>query len=235
MTDDNLTDVFNDSNDSVESKDTTEATETRGETKEVTSTEKVEAKTEQAEPPAAENKEELWTKKAVLDERKKRQALENELLELKKAKPNGEESKPAEISIEDRLWQERANTTREIYLDKHEDYEEMETLFLDMCKDNPALRTELRNSTNPAKFAYNQAKNHTEAKKLSDPEYVKKLEQEIYEKAKKEILAEVEAKQAPEDKRKKAALSVANISKTTSVNSNSSKESLETLDDMFDD
>ena len=240
MTDDNLTDVFDDSNDSTPAKD--EVVETKGEPKtdDKSETAKVEDKAEadkDAEPPAAENKDELWTKKAVLDERKKRQALEVEIAKLKEAKkPEEDKTETAELTKEELTMQslilrERISLSREMMLEKHEDYEELETVFMDMAKENPSLVTQMNASPNPAKFAYNQAKAHSETKKLSDPEYVQKMKEDM----RKEILAELEAKQTPEDKRKKTALSVANISKATSVSSNSSKESLETLDDMFDD
>lgn len=229
---DNLNDVFNDSKDSAEPEKIEAETGTQGETDNKSeSAEAAESKVD-AEPPSAENKEEVWTKKAVLDERKKRQALENELAELKKAKPKGEneDAKPAELSLEDRLWQERTLTLREIFLEKHEDYEEMESVFVDMCKENPALQAELRNSVNPAKFAYNQAKTYTETKKLSDPDYIKNIREEI----RKEVLAELQGKSPPEDKRKKTALSVANLSNATHTNTNSSTVKLSTLNEMFD-
>lgn len=225
MTDDNLTNVFDDSEAETEK---VEVVETKGDKEPEKEADKAEVK--DAEPPAAENKEEVWTKKAVLDERKKRQALESEISELKKAKPNNESQEPAQISIEDRLWQERAILTREAALDKYEDYEEMETLFTDMAKENPALSTELRNASNPAKFAYTQAKNHNEAKKLSDPDYIQKMKDNI----RKEVLAEIEANKTPEDKRKKSALAVAGLSNSTHTDSNTTKVKLSSLDDMFD-
>lgn len=223
MTDDNLTNVFDDSKDFTETEKV-EVVEAKGETKEA---EKAEVK--DAEPPAAESKEEVWTKKAVLDERKKRQALESELTELKK-NPKDESKELVQISLEDRLWQERAILTREAALDKYEDYEEMETLFTDMAKENPALATELRNASNPAKFAYTQAKNHNEAKKLTDPDYIQKMKEDI----RKEVLAEIEGKKTPEDKRKKSALAVAGLSNSTHAGSNSSTAKLSTLSELFD-
>lgn len=229
---DNLTDVFNDSTEAADSAETVVDTGV----KEVA--EKVETlpDTNKSEPPAEENKEESWTKKAVLDERKKRQAAESELAKYKENKVNSkepEEITPEQQSLQKIILNERINLSREMMLDKHEDYEEYETIFIDMAKENPALVTQMQASPNPAKFAYQQAKQLSEAKKLSDPTYVETLKKQMYEEILKQIEAEKENDKV-NNSRKKAALSVNNLVKATSANEVSHEEQKDPLAELFD-
>jgi hypothetical protein len=209
MTDANLNDVFEDN-------DTTES-----EAKEVAAKDETEVKDEvaeevtgeEAETPAAKEEDESGhiPKKALIDERRKRQALEAEVAELKKGKPEEE----VEPDLGTSLLRERINLSRELMLETKPDYEEMETVFLDMAKENPSLVTEMNKSPNPAKFAYTKAKEHTEyqvfQKSKDSPEYKEFLD---WKKSQGE-------KPKEEDKRKKSAVKVPDLTKAAAKGSNS--------------
>lgn len=196
---------------------------------------------------AKPKEEESWTKAAVLAERRKRQALEEENRRLK----SGEAPKPAarpdvledqdgafnhvEAKLSQALLNERINLSREFMIDKHDDYELMETEFADMCKDNPQLVVEMQRSSNPAKFAYQTAKNATEIKKLSDPQ----TREEIKAQMKAEILAELNAQngeeeeQDPKEVRRTTALKTPKLVKATSAQSGMAVPKAKTLNELF--
>lgn len=164
-----------------------------------------EPKGEEAAPPADEDQDDRgsWTKAAVLDERRKRQALEAELKALKaKEAGNGDEDggDAPKVTLEERLYQERANITRALMMERHEDYEDMETIFMEMVKENPSLVSACQRSPNPAKFAYETAKTASEMKRLSDPKELEKLKEDMKEKLRKELLAELEQGNRPKAK-----------------------------------
>lgn len=125
------------------------------------------APTAENKEPGQHEKEESWTKKAVLDERRKRQEIEAKLREYE-SKVNKQEQQieeggeQQEIPVSSLILHERINLSRELMIDKHEDYEEMESVFVDMAKDNPMLVHQMNQSANPAKFAYNKAKEHAQ-------------------------------------------------------------------------
>lgn len=125
------------------------------------------APTAESKDPSQPEKEESWTKKAVLDERRKRQEIEAKLREYE-SKANKQEQQveeggeQQEIPVSSLILHERINLSRELMIDKHEDYEEMESVFVDMAKDNPMLVHQMNQSANPAKFAYNKAKEHSQ-------------------------------------------------------------------------
>lgn len=210
MTDATLNDVFED--DKAEVTETKEVAEQ--DEPEAKEAEAEEVEVEDAEPTAAKDKDEPqeWTKKAVLDERRKRQALEAQVEELKKGKPKEEEGEPDLSTI---MHRERINLSRELMIETRTDYEDMETVFLDMAKENPSLISEMNRSPNPAKFAYNKAKEHSEylefkASKES-PEYKEFLE----------FKAGKSKKEAPEDKRKASAVKVPDLTKAAAKGRNS--------------
>jgi hypothetical protein len=142
---------------------------------------------------------------ALLDERDKRQKaeasaadLEKQLKELTKEpeteRPSvfdDEEGAFASIdgSFDQKLLNERFNMSREFMGLLKDDYAERENVFMELAKDNPVLQKQLRESLNPAKFAYDTAVEHEQKQKLDeigDPE-------EFREKLREEIRAELEA------------------------------------------
>ena len=50
----------------------------------------------------------------------------------------------------------------------HDDYESQEAKFIELATENPTLRDMANKSSNPAKFAYDQAKKHQEFSKVQN-------------------------------------------------------------------
>lgn len=132
-----------------------------------------------------------WTLAAVKDERRKRQELERKLEELqsqnsKKERPSvfDDENAFAE-SLREETRQELARAkldlARDMMMDVHDDYEEMEALFIEkVAVENPVLAEQARKSTNPAKFIYQNSKKYLEYKDMQDVDaYKAKLEAKI--------------------------------------------------------
>lgn len=188
------------------------------------------AKVEKSAPTADDSNS--WTKTAVLDERRKRQELEAKLAkyETGETEQTKQPTRPdvledqegafrhTEGAIENRILQERINLSRELMLDKHEDYAEMETVFVDLARQNPHLVNEMNNSSNPAKFAYNKAQEHT-----AYQEYLKTKDSDDYkdylEAKKSGALIEREVEDSPAEKRKKSAVKVPDLINATSAKS----------------
>lgn len=178
--------------------------------------------------PTAEDKE-SWTKTAVLDERRKRQELEAKLAALEEKK--SEQEKPARPDVledqegafkhtenvfEERLFQERLNITKEAMMDSKPDYLEKADYFLELLKDNPHLVAECRQSSNPAKFAYNKAKEH-----MDYQEYLKTRDSDDYktflESKKAAALEPKEVEETPAQKRNKSAVKVPDLINATAA------------------
>ncbi len=160
---------------------------------------KTEAKVEKtAEPAKAEEaKAETTTaerksddtpvpKAALIAERRKRQAAEEELRTLK-----GEKVEPSSDALNSRIL-----LSQDLMRDAKTDFPEMEKLFMDLVSEETpeglrivdhSLYKQFRESANPAKFAYNHAKKHQEFQQKSDPSY----ESNLREKIKQELLAEL--------------------------------------------
>ena len=196
-----------------------------------------EAKVEKKSEPTSESNE-SWTKTAVLDERRKRQELEAKLAKYeeqqveKVKRPDVLEDQEGafshtESAFDDKLFQERINLTKELMMEMKPDYIEMANVFLEMAKENPNLEREIRASSNPAKYAYNKAK-----EKLDYDEYKKTKDSDDYKsflEAKKSGKLNTLVEEAPV---KKAALSVPNLANATSVKSGNS-EGKKTLNDIL--
>lgn len=182
---------------------------------------------EGAETPSAEDDEkENWTKKAVLDERRKRQALQQKLdqLEAESQKPN--EERPdvygdpegafshLEKQFADQLEQQtqsvRLEMSQEMMRIVKDDYDELESEFIDMARDNPALIQELNQASNPAKFAYETATKAREAAELKDVDTYKA---QLKAAARAEVEAELkkEAEEAAKKDAEKAAAATTSI------------------------
>lgn len=167
-------------------------TEVTEEAEKVESTEEEEGK---EEPEADEEEEETTAseqesvpKKALLDERRKRQEAEKERDELKQkvSQPVPNDEFDALVKASSRLMRKH-----------HEDYPEMEKLFMELVSEtdgdgkisiaNQKLYRDFRNSEDPAEFAYNAAKKHKEFQEKTSPDYEKSLRDQI----RKELEAEM--------------------------------------------
>jgi phage terminase small subunit len=193
----------------------------------------------EGEPPAPEEvKDEYDGKthvpvKTVLEERRKRQALEAELKAIKenqntqKAEPEPEDnSDDGEVNIDDPV-KSRRNISVNIMKTVKPDYEEKEAIFLQLVEKNPSLIRDMDASGNPALFAYEKATEH-----LQFQEY-------LANKDSPEFLEFMEAKksgkldESPAAKRNKSALSVPNLINTSSAKV-SKPVTMPTLDDILD-
>lgn len=161
--------------------DSKEVTESTGET-EATST------------PEVENDQVSAFKQAAIDERHKRQQLEQQLNQLRQQqeKPDFWENPDQALgafaqSMQGQMRQMVINNSVEMMRMTHEDYDAKEESFIQMAQQNPALIAEMNNSANPAKFAYDYATTQAQIKEAQDPQYREKL--------KAEIRAELEAEQ----------------------------------------
>ena len=184
-----------------------EVVETEAETE--TSTAEVEHKEEaKAEEP------EPWTKAAYLDEKRKRQELENRLKEFESRKvemPDVLDDQKAFVDairgdMQTTLAAHKIELSQELMRTVHEDYDQMEAKFLQMANDNPSLAQALRESTNPAKFAYETAKKAERFEALQNVDaYEAKIRAEIEAKIRAELTGQVSQK-AQKDAAKESAL-----------------------------
>lgn len=152
-----------------------------------------------------ESEPDSWTKKAVIDERRKRQALEAELAALKESIPKRDVidarldvledpdafSEAISSKIEQVAIRTRIDLSREMMIDKHQDYEEKEQIFIEMAKDRPELQSEALKSSNPAKFVYEEAKKFQEFQQMRDGTYLEKMRAELKEQVRKELEGEM--------------------------------------------
>lgn len=177
---------------------------------------------QEAETPEAKQEEgESWTKAAVIDERRKRQELERKLAELEASKAENKPERPdvfadpdgAFSHVEQSLKNEmamaihstRLELSQEMMRTVFPDYDELESEFVDMAKDNPVLLQELQNSTMPARFAYDTAKKAREAAELKNVDKMRaKMEAEIRAEIEAQIKQEAEQTQAKSAEKQKA-------------------------------
>ncbi len=233
----NLDDAFDaadeDQEEVGETAKTPETTETdKGEDEDETVDEAEESEDE-AETPAAEDKHEGKSVPvaALKSERQKRQQAEARVAELEKRNAPTEER--GEMDLDSKLFAERTNMSREMMMESKPDYQEMENIFTEIATGNQHLIDQMMKSHNPAKFAYEKAKEHVaieEAKKLKDSDEYKEF-----------LKLKAEGKTKPvaittDEKRKQSVLAVPKLNKAASLGSNSTpKENLDTLDDMFEE
>jgi hypothetical protein len=190
----------------------------------------------EVEPPATEeteteDREKSVPMSALISERRKRQEIEAEYNELKKkADPSVDQDGKPDINT--LLFNERTNMSREVMMDLKPDYEEMEAVFTEIAQNDQSLVMQMMRSPNPAKFAYNKAKEHAQYQ-----QYLKDKESDEYKeflKAKASGSLKKPVEETAEVKRKRSVLEVPNLNKVASLSSNSTtKERLETLDEMF--
>lgn len=166
--------------------------------------EPVEAKEEEATAAPEPEPEENWTKAAVLDERRKRQALQAELEQLKN-------QKPAEVpdiftdqnaytdyinqSVSDQVFRARVEMSQEFMRMQDSKYDDKETQFYEMATQNPLLVEQVKAHPMPARFVVDTVNKANELRKLENiDEYKAKLRAEMEADIRKELGAEMESK-----------------------------------------
>lgn len=178
---------------------------------------------QEATPPVAEEKPkaeektgDFVPKEAVIDERRKRQALEDQLkamqAEIDRIKNPKPEQKAPDFFEDpnaafDHAFDSKVGTVRKQMVDMAEsfarkilpDYDEKVQVFMDMAKNDPTgnIVRQLHNAPNPALFAYEYADEVLKVQARLSPDY----EQKLFEKWKAEQ-AQAESKEAkPEAQR----------------------------------
>lgn len=171
-------------------------------------------KEQPAETPAAvEGKSEKLIpehrmKAALRSASEKIDALRDENRRLKGEEPDAD--------LSEVLLNQRINMSREIMIETKPDYEEMENVFAELAKEDESLISKMRNAQNPAKFAYKMAKEHLEVqdlRKTKESDDWKSFQKWKEEQAKKPQ----DNVESIQEKRKKAALSVPDLTKATAV------------------
>lgn len=206
------------------------AEEPKGETEET----EAEAKEEPETEPPSDKEPTLVPIAAVLDERRKAQQLKEELEELRKQVPQKDEAPDpyddpeAYLAYHKSKWQqeqymeqeratrERLEDSRSQMLAKADDYVEMEKVFEIMTLSDESLVGKMLASEDPAKFAYDSARQYRESL-LGKVEVVKESEPEV-------------------DERKESAVKAPNLATATAQGKNTPEiEKEDDLEDVFAD
>jgi hypothetical protein len=137
-----------------------------------------EPSTEEATEPTTEEQDKRVPIAALLDERSKRQALEDQVSDLQSRIPVvNEEPDPiidpeaykayvkAEVKADfdkevNDKWAAKVEASRSTMLETEADYEEMESGFMTAVKVNPDLQAQMNAEPDPAKFAYDEGKKY---------------------------------------------------------------------------
>lgn len=152
-----------------------------------------------------ENTEAAAYKKAMREEREKRQAAEARLRELQtpKAPTDPWADLPGTLSqhqqqLREEMFVERCNVTEEMARDRHKDFDEVREVFLEAANANPTLFAQLRQERNPAEFAYREGLRIKELKDVNGDfgAYKSKLEKDIEARVRAELEAKYD-KQTP--------------------------------------
>lgn len=121
-----------------------------------------------------------WARKAVTDERRKRQELEREAKELREklerisrqSQPQQQEQQePPDFysdpdgfvrniqqQFQTGLYATKVTLSQEMMRSLHQDYDEVEQVFAEAAQNDPVLQRQLIMSDNPARFAYETGK-----------------------------------------------------------------------------
>lgn len=149
---------------------------------------------------------------ALEDERRKRQELEQKLSELdRKISEQKQEPRPDELEDPDgaaawdkaraseRDFQTRAALSQELMAELHDDYDEIEQIFVEEAAKNPALAVQWQNHAAPAKFAYQEGRRLKFAREVGDdPEsYRERLKAELVPELKAELMKELKPDRTP--------------------------------------
>jgi len=173
-----------------------------------------------AAPKEVEN--ESWTKAAVLDERRKRQALEAELEQYKQ--PNQEPEKAPDVfedqdnytkflsnQVNQQVSQVRIEMSQEMMRMHDSEYDQKEVEFVEMAKDNPQLAQQLYKHNMPAKFVVDTVNKARELKKLDNiDDYKAQLRAEVEAEIREKLNTELTEKKEQDDQVSKLKPSLAN-------------------------
>lgn len=164
-----------------------------------------------------EEKDPAWQLAAYLDEKSKRQERDKRIEELEQKlsaldKPK-EEKRPSVFEDEDGFTQTltsqaqqyadrvRFDLSRDFMAAQHEDYEQRESEFAELAKNDPSLVAQLRQHPNPARFAYEQAVKAERMRELENPDaYEAKVREKLEAEIREKIAAELEAEKAKKSK-----------------------------------
>lgn len=243
-----LSDLFNDD-------EVVETTEQNTPEVETTETEKVEPEKADEKPEAEEprddpkvettaTEQESGQMAALIAERRKRQEAENKLkeYEAKKAVPDPIDdpegyANHVKLDNQSAMLQTKITLSRDLMIDNTTDYAEKEAVFIGLVVDqdgkitNQSLLQQFQESANPARFAYQHAKEHLEVQQLKDPKYRENLEAELRLK----ILKELEA-----DASKSETLTAAQVPDLTTATASAKNSEVIEIDgdnpaDLFDE
>jgi len=166
-------------------------------------TEVAETTGEEVTAPPADNEVAAFKAKAI-DETRKRQELQQQLDAINsqreaQPKPDFWENPDEVISqitkdFDSRLQAQSTNLSVEMMRSLHTDYDEKETLFVDMAHQNPTLIMQMNQSGNPAKFAYDYVNSQQRLAEMQDPNYRDKLRAELRAEIEAEKNSEIEKK-----------------------------------------
>lgn len=144
--------------------------------------------------------EKHWSESAYHDEKRKRQALEQQLQQYQKPAAKQEEvdlfvdpkgfTEGLKNELKNGLRDERISLSREFLMESKPDYADKEARFVQMVAADDSLRLKMNAHPNPAKFAY-----ETAAKAMADEAKLKLLDgvgdiDALREKFRQEFLAE---------------------------------------------
>lgn len=159
-------------------------------------------------PKEPEKQSDSVPKSALLDERKKRQGAERELIETQ-AQLQQQQQQPAPDLLDDqqgyadhiqqqvdvKVRQAVTAMSQNIMRSQHDDYDLAEDKFMQMVNDDSSLQIKLQQSDDPAKFVYETVKKAEQYAEMQDVDtYKAKLKAEALTEAKAEIEAEAKAK-----------------------------------------
>jgi len=151
-----------------------------------------------AEPkPAAMTEKEVAFLRGLEDERRKRQALEQELERLRAAAPKEPEKgfwddpegsiKTMREQFNAEILKTRVTTSEAIVRSQHEDFDEKVGVFVELAQATPGLYQQMISAPNPAEFAYKVGKNHFDIRQAGSVDNLKaQLEKEVRAKLEQE-------------------------------------------------
>ena len=151
---------------------------------------------------------------ALQDERRKRQELANRLSAIEQQQAQAARPDP-ELDPEgaaDFDRQQNAQSAFKLRVDMsqvmmrklHDDYDEVEAIFMEEAANNPALQTQLASHPMPADFAYTEGQRLQKLKEMGDDPvaYIEQVKAEATKAAKEAVIAEM--KKAQDDAAKAA-------------------------------
>jgi len=147
-----------------------------------------EAPADKDAPPASEDTPHV-PRKALEDERRKRQQLEQELAQMRQTQqhpqhqqaPQEQHQLPPEVFLQQQIVNERLNMSEMIVRQQHDDVDTVIERFQQEAQNNPALGAQLQSQTHPWKWAYDYAKRLMLMDEIgSDPEaYKQRLREQL--------------------------------------------------------